>query len=180
MISTTTLSVVSCQTSTFCGMEWADSVQKLWTLHFNFDKNYLWMDKKSRFWPLMKCKISNHVYACWKDRTFILKMLIAVWKRERGDCKRNYFLNKVNFRGGCFYLPHMEYERSIGFVSRNETFLLQIFTSPLNAKFVPRLESWNFGSQPHLGQLDVLHTQNLEIQVPKGSHLREVFWGYAV
>jgi hypothetical protein len=29
--------------------------------------------------------------------------------------------------------------------------------------------------KPHLGQLDVLHTQNLEIQVPKGSHLREVF-----
>jgi hypothetical protein len=26
-----------------------------------------------------------------------------------------------------------------------------------------------------LGQLDALHTQNFEIQVPKGSHLREVF-----
>jgi hypothetical protein len=58
---------------------------------------------------------------------------------------------------------------------------------PLNAKFVSRLqprpwdlESWNFGSRPHLGWLDVLHIQNLEIQVPKGSHLREVFWGYAV
>jgi hypothetical protein len=31
-----------------------------------------------------------------------------------------------------------------------------------------------------LGQLSVLHTQNFEIQVPKGSHLREVFRGYAV
>jgi hypothetical protein len=38
---------------------------------------------------------------------------------------------------------------------------------PLNPKFVPRLqprpydlESWNFGSRPHLGLLDVLHTQN--------------------
>jgi hypothetical protein len=37
----------------------------------------------------------------------------------------------------------------------------------LNAKFVPRLkprpqdlESWNFGSRSHLGQFDVLHTQN--------------------
>jgi hypothetical protein len=44
---------------------------------------------------------------------------------------------------------------------------------PLNAKFVPRLqpraevlESWNFGSRSLLGQLDVLHTQNFEIQVP--------------
>jgi hypothetical protein len=26
-----------------------------------------------------------------------------------------------------------------------------------------------------LGQLDALHTQNFKIQVPKGSHLREVF-----
>jgi hypothetical protein len=26
----------------------------------------------------------------------------------------------------------------------------------------------------------VLHTQNFEIQVPKGSHLREVFRGFAV
>jgi hypothetical protein len=39
---------------------------------------------------------------------------------------------------------------------------------PLNAKFVPRLQprpynlesSLAFGSRPHLGQLDVLHTQN--------------------
>jgi hypothetical protein len=53
---------------------------------------------------------------------------------------------------------------------------------PLNAKFVPllqpsplNLESWNFGSLSHLGQLDVLHIQIFEIQVPKGSHLREVF-----
>jgi hypothetical protein len=30
-------------------------------------------------------------------------------------------------------------------------------------------------SRPHLGQLSVLHTQNFEIQVHKGSHLREVF-----
>jgi hypothetical protein len=30
-----------------------------------------------------------------------------------------------------------------------------------------------------LGQLSVLHTQNFEIQVPKGSHLREVFLGFA-
>jgi hypothetical protein len=43
-----------------------------------------------------------------------------------------------------------------------------------------RLEGWNFGSQSLLGQLDTLYTQNFEIQVPKGSHLREVFWGYAV
>jgi hypothetical protein len=42
------------------------------------------------------------------------------------------------------------------------------------------LESWNFGSLPHLGQLSVLHTQNFEIQLPKGSHLREVFRGFAV
>jgi hypothetical protein len=48
--------------------------------------------------------------------------------------------------------------------------------SPLNAKFVPRLQpSLNIGSRPNLGQLNVLHTQNLEIQVPKGSHLRKVF-----
>jgi hypothetical protein len=37
------------------------------------------------------------------------------------------------------------------------------------------LESWNSGSRSHLGQLDVPYTQNLEIHVPKGSHLREVF-----
>jgi hypothetical protein len=44
---------------------------------------------------------------------------------------------------------------------------------PLNAKFVPRLqprpedlENWNFGSPSLLGQLDVLHTHNFEIQVP--------------
>jgi hypothetical protein len=53
---------------------------------------------------------------------------------------------------------------------------------PLNAKFVPHLqprpfylESWNFGSRSYLRQLDVLHIQNFEVQVPKGSHLREVF-----
>jgi hypothetical protein len=38
-----------------------------------------------------------------------------------------------------------------------------------------KLESWNFGSRSLLGQLDALHTQNFEIQVPKGSRLREVF-----
>jgi hypothetical protein len=38
-----------------------------------------------------------------------------------------------------------------------------------------KFESWIFGSQSLLGQLDALHTQNFEIQVPKGSHLREVF-----
>jgi hypothetical protein len=41
----------------------------------------------------------------------------------------------------------------------------------LNAKFVPRLQP----RPEYLSQLDVLHTQNLEIQVPEGSHLREVF-----
>jgi hypothetical protein len=30
------------------------------------------------------------------------------------------------------------------------------------------LESWNFGSRSLLGQLDVLHTQNFKVQVPKG------------
>jgi hypothetical protein len=43
-----------------------------------------------------------------------------------------------------------------------------------------KLESWNFGSRSLLDQLDVPHTQNFEIQVPKSSQLREVFWGYAV
>jgi hypothetical protein len=38
-----------------------------------------------------------------------------------------------------------------------------------------KLESWHFGSQSLLRQLDALHTQNFEIQVPKGSHLREIF-----
>jgi hypothetical protein len=31
-----------------------------------------------------------------------------------------------------------------------------------------------------LGQLDAPHTQNLDIRVPKGSNLREVFRGFAV
>jgi hypothetical protein len=35
--------------------------------------------------------------------------------------------------------------------------------------------SQNFGSRNLLGQLDAPRTQNFEIQVPKGSHLREVF-----
>jgi hypothetical protein len=49
-------------------------------------------------------------------------------------------------------------------------------------KFVPRLqprpqdlESWNFGFRILLGQLDVLHTQNFEVQVPKGTPLVKVF-----
>jgi hypothetical protein len=42
------------------------------------------------------------------------------------------------------------------------------------------LESWNFGSHSLLGQLDALHTKNFGIQAPKDSHLREVFWGFAV
>jgi hypothetical protein len=41
-------------------------------------------------------------------------------------------------------------------------------------------ESWNFGSLGLLSQLDAPHTQNFKIQVPKGSHLRVVFRGYAV
>jgi hypothetical protein len=40
------------------------------------------------------------------------------------------------------------------------------------------LESWNFGYQPHLSQLP--YTHNFEIKVPKGRHLREVFWGFGV
>jgi hypothetical protein len=57
--------------------------------------------------------------------------------------------------------------------------LLQKFVSTL-AQSLWKLESWNFGSRSLLGQLDVPHTQNFEIQVPKGSHLREIFWGYVV
>jgi hypothetical protein len=56
---------------------------------------------------------------------------------------------------------------------------LQKFVSTL-AQSLLMLESWNFGPWSLLGQLDVPHTQNFEIQVPKGSHLREVFLGYAV
>jgi hypothetical protein len=43
-----------------------------------------------------------------------------------------------------------------------------------------RPESLNFGSRLHLSQLSVLLTQNFEIQVPKGSHLKEVFLSFAV
>jgi hypothetical protein len=107
-----------------------------------------------------------------------------------------------------FYLPHMEYEGSIGLVSRkmkiffadfhflgllmNKYMIWAIKKIPSvtrrcrhrrrSHKFVSHLqlppyelESWNSGSRCHLGQLDVPHTQNFEIQVPKGSHLREVF-----
>jgi hypothetical protein len=56
---------------------------------------------------------------------------------------------------------------------------LQKFVSTL-AQSLLLLESWHFGSRSLLGQLDVPHTQNFEIQVPKGSHLREVILGYAV
>jgi hypothetical protein len=56
---------------------------------------------------------------------------------------------------------------------------LQKFVSTL-AQSLWQLESWNFGSRSLLGQLDVPYTQNFEIQVPKGSHLRDIFWGYVV
>jgi hypothetical protein len=42
------------------------------------------------------------------------------------------------------------------------------------------LESWNSGFRGHSGQLDVPHTQNFDTKDPKGSHLREVIWGYVV
>jgi hypothetical protein len=56
---------------------------------------------------------------------------------------------------------------------------LQKFVSTL-AQSLWKLESWNFGSRSLLVQLDVRHTQNFEIQISKGSHLWEVFWGYAI
>jgi hypothetical protein len=42
---------------------------------------------------------------------------------------------------------------------------------PLCIKFESRLQP---SSSELVSQLDALHTQNFEIQVPKGSHLREV------
>jgi hypothetical protein len=38
-----------------------------------------------------------------------------------------------------------------------------------------RHKELKFWLSDHLGQLDVLHTQNFEIQIPMGSRFREVF-----
>jgi hypothetical protein len=45
-------------------------------------------------------------------------------------------------------------------------------------KFVPHLQPTNFGSRNLLGQLDILHTQNFEVKVPKGTPLVKVFWNF--
>jgi hypothetical protein len=68
----------------------------------------------------------------------------------------------------------MKYIReSIGFTPKNFNFF---FAQNMLLKKKFHL----FGSRPHLGQFSALHTQNFEITVPKGSHLREVFRGFAL
>jgi hypothetical protein len=54
---------------------------------------------------------------------------------------------------------------------------LQKFVSTLAQK-ARKLESWNFGVVFWVNLTSCM--QNLEIQVPKGSHLREVFLGYTI
>jgi hypothetical protein len=79
---------------------------------------------------------------------------------------KNEFRAKKKFR-----LPRGVASLAVGFWTKFETQLAQ----PCLV-----LESWNFGYKPYLTHIGLPHTQNFEIQLPKGSHPREVFRGFAV
>jgi hypothetical protein len=95
-------------------------------------------------------------------------------RRTQKDCgvkPFEYFVNKVSI--GRFSDSYIVWPKKQGIINL-------VISSVTPTAFRLRAGKLKFWLPELLGQLDALHTQNFEIQVTKGSYLREVFKGFTV